>query len=460
MRESRGDTTAFFVFADTVSARNFKGTNECHGWMGVRFQAHPRDQDSQIILHVRMLDTENALQQEALGIVGVNLLYGAFCLNHEPDKLVESLLDNLNTRRIEIDMIEFSGIAFRHVDNRVMSLRLVQLGLSNAAMFSAAGEVLQPSEVLYKKPILVERGSFRPVTHVNVDMLRSAHEKFSREPEVAEEPVVSLMEITMHNLQAAGGPANGDIDLRDFLARADVLAACGKTVLISDYFEYYRLAAYLARYTKQKIGITMGAGSLCELFDEKYYAQLDGGILESFGRLFKNDLKLYIYPLLDRQDGRADHGREPASGPRAAEAVRVPGREGVHRTVGQLQPRVSVDLLARRDRADQGGRSVVERPRAQRSRRRDPPPRLLRPPAVRHAESQPRRTCCVACGSPTVDHCVAERSRSYRPLRFAVPDGWLARSRRGWVGASATPQREAPRHSASRASSATRKPMT
>lgn len=298
LRESRGDTTAFFVFADTVSARNFQGTNECHGWMGVRFQAHPRDLDSQIIIHVRMLDTENALQQEALGIVGVNLLYGAFFLNHEPDQLIESLLDNLSTRRIEIDMIEFSGIAFRHVDNRVMSLRLVQLGLSNAAMFSASGEVLQPSEVLYKKPILVQRGSFRPITHVNVDMLRAAHERFACEPDVAADQVVSLAEITMHNLQA-----NGDIDLRDFLARADVLAACGMKVLISDYFEYYRLAAYLARYTKKKIGITMGAGSLADLFDEKYYVKLDGGILESFGRLFKNDLKLYIYPLLNRATG-------------------------------------------------------------------------------------------------------------------------------------------------------------
>lgn len=304
LRESRGDTTAFFAFADTVSARNFKGTNECHGWMGVRFQAHPRDQDSQIIIHVRMLDTENALQQEALGIVGVNLLYGAFCLNHEPDKLVESLLDNLSTRRIEIDVIEFSGIAFRHVDNRIMSLRLVQLGLSSAAMFSAKGEVLQPSEVLYKKNILVERGSFRPVTHVNVDMLRSAQEHFLREPDVASDQVVSLMEITMHNLQASGGKGKGEIDLQDFLARAEVLAACGKTVLISDYFEYYRLAAYLARYTKKKIGITMGAASLIELFDEKYYTELDGGILESLGRLFKNDLKLYIYPLLDQKTGK------------------------------------------------------------------------------------------------------------------------------------------------------------
>ena len=180
-----------------------------------------------------------------------------------------------------------------------MSLRLVQLGLSNAAMFSAKGEVLQPSEVLRKKPILVERGSYRPLTNVNIDMLRAAKEKFMDEADVQADQVVSLAEITMHNLKA-----NGDIDLRDFLARVDVLAACGMTVLISDYFEYYRLAAYLARYTKNKIGITMGAASLYELFDEKYYAELEGGILESFGRMFKNDLKLYIYPLLDRDSGR------------------------------------------------------------------------------------------------------------------------------------------------------------
>ncbi len=299
LKESRGDTTAFFVFADTVSARNFKGTNDCHGWMGVRFQAHPRDQDSQIILHVRMLDTENALQQEALGIVGVNLLYGAFFLNHEPELLLESLLDNLSTRRIEIDMIEFSGIAFRHVDNRVMSLKLVQLGLSSAAMFSASGEVLQPSEVLYKKPILVERGSFRPLTNVNLDMLRAAEEKFCAEADVDRDQLVTLAEITMHNLQMAG-----DIDMRDFMARVDLLAAAGMKVLISDYFEYYRLAAYLSRYSKKKIGIVMGAGSLLDLFDAKYYTQLDGGILESFGRLFKTDLKLFIYPLLERTTGQ------------------------------------------------------------------------------------------------------------------------------------------------------------
>jgi hypothetical protein len=299
LREARGDTTAFFTFADTVAAKSFKGTNECHGWLGVRFQAHPRDEDSQILLHVRMLDNENALQQEALGVVGVNLLYGAFFMHHDPDRLIESLLDNLSTERIEIDMIEFSGIEFRHVDNRVMALRLVQLGLSGAAMFAPTGEVLQASEVLYKRPVLVERGSFVPVTRVHLDMLRCAHEEFTRAVG-GDASILELMEITMSNLLESG---KGDLDYRDFLARADVLAAAGKTVLISDYSEYYRLTNYLRRYTQRPVAIVLGAGSLTPLFDEKYYADLDGGILECFGRLFKNDTKLYVYPLLDPAHG-------------------------------------------------------------------------------------------------------------------------------------------------------------
>jgi hypothetical protein len=295
---SRGDSTAFFAFADTVAARNYQGTNECHGWMGVKYQVHPRDAESQIIIHVRMLDDENSLQQEALGIVGVNLLYAAFFLHHEPESMIESLLDNLTTRRVEIDMIEFSGIEFRHVDNRVMSLRLVQLGLSVAAMFGPDGKVLQPSEVLRKRPILVERGSFRPVTKVNIDMIDSARERFAAEPEVEADQVVELMEITMRSLLATGR-----IDPNDFLARADLLAAAGKTVMISDYFEYYRLAAYLTRYTAEPIALTMGVASLRDLFQEDYYAGLEGGILEAFGKLFTKDLRIYVYPLQDQDTG-------------------------------------------------------------------------------------------------------------------------------------------------------------
>jgi hypothetical protein len=296
---ARGDDTAFFTFGDTVAARNFQGTNECHGWMGVKFQAHPGDEDSQIIIHVRMLDDENSLQQEALGIAGVNLLYAAFFLHYKPDLMIESLIDNLGTKRIEIDMIEFSGIEFRRVDNRVMSLKLVQLGLSGAAMFGPSGEVLQPSEVLHKRPILVERGSFRPVTKVNIDMINCAHARFAAEPEVDSDATVQLMEITMRNLLASG-----KIDLADFLARADMLAAAGRTVLISDYFEYYRLAAYLTRYTKEPIALTMGVASILELFTEQYYAGLEGGILEAFGRLFTKDLRIYVYPWLDSITGK------------------------------------------------------------------------------------------------------------------------------------------------------------
>lgn len=300
LNAARGDTTAFFAFADTVAAKSYRGDKDCHGWIGLKFQSRPRDNESQIVLHVRMLDGEVQLQQEALGIVGVNLLYGAFFLHHEPELLVESLLDNLTTRRIEIDMIEFSGIEFRHVDNRLMSLKLVQMGLSQAAMFSAKGEVLQPSEVLHKRPVLVERGTFRPVTKVNMDMLRSARAQFAKHLGQPEESILELAEITMRNLLTE----QGEVDPRDFLARADVLAAAGKTVLISDYFEYYRLVKYLRRSTAAQIAIVLGAGSLIPLLDEKYYADLGGGILEAFGQLFQREVSVYVYPWLDQATGK------------------------------------------------------------------------------------------------------------------------------------------------------------
>jgi hypothetical protein len=292
--EKRGAQTSFFVFSDTVSGRNYLGTNECHGWMGIKFQLQPQAEPSEIIIHVNMLDKENLQQQEALGIIGVNLTHGAFYLHSEPEKLIAALLDGLSTLRIEVDMIKFLGPYFSNVDNRLMALQLVEKGLSNAALIGANGDVLQPSEILHKKPILVERGSFRPVTYVNLDMLDGARQQFLSDAEVKREEIVELMEITMSNLLTTGA-----IDHRDFLARADTINAVGKMVLISNYAEYYKLAAYLQRYTKSRIGIVLGIPNLKELFDEKYYEVLEGGILESFGRLFKNDLKLYVYPFMD-----------------------------------------------------------------------------------------------------------------------------------------------------------------
>jgi len=294
----RGENTKFFVFADTVTARGFRNRDECHGWMGIRFQTEPRAEPSQIIIHVRMLDRENLPQQEALGIMGVNLIYGALYHFENPAALIESLLDSLTRERVEVDMIKFSGKAFAQADNRLMALQLVESGLANSAMFTADGEVVQAAEVLYKKAILVERGSFRPVTRTTFDMLTCAQAQFVQEPGVQGEEIVVIMEMTMRNLATESG-----IDHKDFLDRVDILCKLGKPVLISNYGEYYRLAQYLFRYTKKMIGIVMGVPSLRELFDEKYYSDLEGGILESFGRLFKNALKLYIHPFQDATTG-------------------------------------------------------------------------------------------------------------------------------------------------------------
>jgi hypothetical protein len=294
----RGETTKFFAFANTVAANSFSRKEDAHGWLGLQFQMEPRGAVSQVIIHVRLLDPENIQQQEALGILGVNLIQAAIYHHTNSDEIIDSLLDSLSTARAEVDMIEFSGVAFKSVDNRVMALQLVQKGLSKATMFLANGEVVQPADVLYKKSILVERGSFRPVTNVTVDMLECATSMFVQEPKVQGEEVLVIMEMTLKNLLD-----NGQIDYQDFLARVDILASLGKIVLISNFAEYHRLAAYFFRYTKKMIGIVMGVPTLKEVFDEKYYLDLDGGILESFGRLFKNDLKLYVYPLMDKKTG-------------------------------------------------------------------------------------------------------------------------------------------------------------
>src|SRR5215831_5627066 len=293
-----GRERAFFVFADTVAARSFKQHNESHGWLGLRFQDKPRDEPSQIIIHVRMLDEANVDQQEALGVIGVNLLYGAF-YQAQPERLISSLQENLAPGRIQVDLIKFSGPAFANIDNRLMSLQLVSQGLTDAVMFTADGEMVQPSEILHKNAILIERGSFRPVTYATNDMLEGARRQFLKETGCLENDLVVLMEMTLENLLS-----EGQLDHADFLERVDILGALGRTVLISKFGEYYRLAGYLSRYTNRTIGLVMGVPSLLEIFDEKYYLNLEGGILEALGRMFKQGLKLYVYPIIDEKSGQ------------------------------------------------------------------------------------------------------------------------------------------------------------
>lgn len=295
----RGQESAFFAFADTVTAQNYRGDADCHGWMGIRFQSHPQSEANQIILHTRMLDRDGFMQQEALGILGVNLIYGAFKHHQRPEILLGSLLDNLGRRRIEIDMIEFSGRAFEGVDHRLLSLRLVEYGLSRAAMFSAKGEVLRPSEMLYKKPVILQRGRFRPPNLVHADIQRRAFERFAADPDVDERRIVSLLEISVDELRR-----NAEGGVYDFLDRLEALTASNQSVIVSDYPEYYLVAEYLARYAATQIALPIGVGNFLELINEDRYARLPGGLLEATGRLMGQGVKVYVYPIIDAKTGQ------------------------------------------------------------------------------------------------------------------------------------------------------------
>ncbi len=294
----RGDTTSFFAFADTVATRSYRNPGNGRGWVGVRFQTRPHSEPSEIIVHAHLFDSTAAHQQEALGILGVNLVYGVFFQREHPADLIVSLMDELSRERVELDMIKLSGPAFPGVDDRVMTLQLVERGLTEAAMFTARGEVVQPSEVLHKKPILVERGSFRPATKLTLDLLERARDQFLQEPSVRGQQPVVLAEMTLRSLVPAA-----DVGHADFLARADILGALGLDVLISRFEPYYQLAEYLAGYSDGLIGIAVGLPSVRQVADEKYYTDLPGGVLESAGRLFKRSVKMYVYPTRDPVSG-------------------------------------------------------------------------------------------------------------------------------------------------------------
>jgi len=288
----------FFSYANTVTtidfAKNFKG----HGWVGINFQSDPLEPYNEIILHVRFKETDAKLQQETLGILGVNLIYGAYYLNDRPKELLKSLYDNLHEIQLEIDMINFSGPRFSYVDNRLMSLLLVKNGMTDAVMFGPDGNNLLPAQQLYKANILALRGSFRPVTKVNMDMYKLAEELFLNEKKVQKANTKIIFEITLTNLSA-----EGKINERDFLDRAELLCSLGQNVMITNFQEYYKLVEYFSEFTKARIGLAMGVSSFIQIFDEKYYRNISGGILEAFGKLFFKDLKVYLYPFKNAKTG-------------------------------------------------------------------------------------------------------------------------------------------------------------
>ena len=290
----RGDDSTFFSYCNTVRARGYQDTAECHGWMGLRMQTKPGGPAGDILLHVRLLDEENVDQMEALGVVGLNLIHAAFHHRDSLDDFILHLIDNLAPERVEIDMLKFLGEPFQYIDNRICALQLVTGGLTQTAMFLPDGEVVQPAEVLYKRPVLLLRGSFNPVTKLHLDMLEQANQLPS-----TGENALEICEISMNNL------LRGEkIDYLNFLDRVGALQALGKTVVISRCAEFYRVVAILRRYTCEPIGVILSIGLLNELFKEKWSQHLDGGILESFGRLFKEQVCLLVSPWKNRKTGK------------------------------------------------------------------------------------------------------------------------------------------------------------
>lgn len=293
----KGFEKRFFALANTVTTINYQRTTQGHGWIGVRFQLKPQSAYNDLIIHVTLHDNDTIAQQQVLGAVGVNMIYACYYYHEEPDKLLLSLMDGLRPDSLEIDMLRLTGPDFEHVDNRLLSLQLVKNGFTNAAIFGPDGDVIQPSDFLYKKNILALRGRFRPVTHVNLDMLKRGYEQFIQEQDVNKNKVEILTELTLNDLRMGG-----EIDYNDFLDRVDILSSLGCTVMISNYQEYYKLVSYFSQFTKNKIGIVLGIYNLEMIFDEKYYEELKGGILESFSTLFSRNVKLYVYPAFKRED--------------------------------------------------------------------------------------------------------------------------------------------------------------
>jgi hypothetical protein len=304
----------FFAYANTVSTIDFAKKFKGHGWVGIKYQVEPDGAYNEIVLHIRFHENEATLQQNTLGTLGVNLIYGAFYKFDEPKKLLRYLYDHIDQDKIEIDTINFSGPQFENIDNRLMSLQLVKNSMTEAIMFGPDGNNILPASILYKKNILALRGSYRPVTKVNIDMYEKSLEIFKKEKRVDENNTIVIFEITLSNLRA-----EGEIDEKDFMSRARLLCSLGHTVMISNFQEYYKLVEYFSAYTKKRMGLTLGVNNLLAIFDEKYYRHLSGGILEAFGKLFFKDLKVYLYPMLNPKTGEYTNSENLKVHPRMKE---------------------------------------------------------------------------------------------------------------------------------------------
>lgn len=296
LAEANIDNRKFFVFADTVETLNFSKSNKGHGWMGVKFQLKENGKPNIVILHVDLTENDGILQQYTLGILGINLIYACMYHSDRPNFFLLSLMDNLNRERVDINMVRMIGPDLDYVDNRLLSVQLVKNNMTNATVFDRQGDVCMPADFLYKKHLLLLRGSFRPITYVGFDMLKSSYGFFKNEPGFSTENTLQLCEITLNNLLE-----EGDFDERDFLARVDLLNGMGQNVMISNFQEFYRLSDYIADFKTGHVRIIMGANILQKLMQAQWYENLRGGCLHAMGLLFPREAKIYVYPYFDAE---------------------------------------------------------------------------------------------------------------------------------------------------------------
>ena len=348
LAEKRGPESQLFAFANTVTARSYvRRDDETHGWMGLRFQHAPGADSSDVILHVRMLDAENVQQQEALGILGVNLIYGSFTYYSQIGELVSSLLDGLSMDRIEVNLMRCSGPAFPDLEARLLSLELVSRHLTEATMFRADGEVVDASEILYKRPLLIARGSFRPVTRTMMEIVATARKRFLQEPDVNEEDLVVMAEMTLASLRVGE-----EVRHEDFLDRVDTLQAVGMDVLITNAYRDFRLASYLFQHTKRKVAAVMGAPDSARALSRE--------VLRGSGRGDPRGLRSAVQErpprlcLSDYRSGdrRAVDGGEDGRRAAASSPARLSRRQSLHRGARHFRQEEHVDVPQVRARED------------------------------------------------------------------------------------------------------------
>jgi hypothetical protein len=291
--------TRFFVFANTVVTLNYARDNEAHGWLGVRFQLHSASGPNEVVMHVSLLENDTLLQQYTLGSLGVNLIYACYHFTDRPNIFLQSLMDNLDNERVEINMIRMSGADLNYVDNRLLGVQLVKNGMTSATIFDSNGRVQQPSDMLYKKNLLAFRGSFRPITNLGYDMLQKCYGIFQRDENYTPGNTLALCEMTLNNLLHK----EGVFDESDFLERVNMLNGLGQNVMISNFQEYYKLVGYFSKFKLGKLRIVIGIPTFIEVWDKKYYNDLRGGILEGFGKFFTRNMKLYVYPSINKNNG-------------------------------------------------------------------------------------------------------------------------------------------------------------